>query len=115
MNLRRNADYYVEIGGWGVEKDRWFGWVTNDAQSYRPARDQPYSGTIEYGNPRRNIPAGHQLRDAATRLYGEISGGIRSVPGVQYEAAGRGSKLRGGRGRFVANPLAYDRKRKKTK
>lgn len=111
-NLKRHADYYVEIGGWGVKQDRWFGWITNTAMSYRPAKNQPYAGTVEYGNASRNIPAGNQLREAAAKISAEISGGARSLPGVQYEPAGRGSTLRGDRGRFVANPLAYDRNKK---
>lgn len=112
-NLKAGADYYMDISGWGVEKDRWFGWVTNTARSYNKTRNEPYAGTVEYGNARFNIPAGNQLRNAAALVAGDISAGRISVSGVSNAPEGRGSTLRSDKsGRFVANPLNYDRDRK---
>lgn len=109
-NLKTHAGYYIEHGGWGAERDRWFGWVTNDALSYRKTRGQPYPRVVEYGNRRLNIPAGRHLRRAAELVAGEIGSGRMEVAGVVYDPTGRGSNLRSKTsGRFVANPLAKDK------
>lgn len=67
--LKRGAYYRIGRGGWGAEKDRWFGWVGNTA---------PYATTIEWGSPSRNIEGQHHLKNAAALLgYGrerEFSG-----------------------------------------
>lgn len=104
-NLKSHADWHVEISGWGVKNDRWFGWVTNDAMSYRPTKGQPYSRVIEYGNRKRNIPAGRHLQRAADIVAGRVSSGEIALSGLSYAPEGRGSTLRGARGRFVANPI----------
>jgi hypothetical protein len=100
--LKESADIDIRPGGWGVEQDRWFGYVTNSA---------PYAAVIEYGSRRRNIAGGHQLRRAAE----EISGGIGTaegvnIPGLTRDRRGRGSTLRGAGGRFVANPITGRRR-----
>jgi hypothetical protein len=112
-NLKNGADMKVELGGWGNDRDRWFGWITNDAMSYRKSIGQPYSRVIEYGGGKNNIPPGHQLQRAADFVARRVSSGDIGIPGIQHEPAGRGSTLRGGRGRFVANPLARDVKKSK--
>lgn len=63
--LRRAAFWTVGHGGWGVEQDRWFGWVGNRA---------PYAAVIEYGSRKRNIRGQHQLRDAAHGVFGGLAG-----------------------------------------
>lgn len=98
--LKDGADMHMGRGGWGDEQDRWFGWVTNNVE---------YAAVIEYGSRRRNIPGQRQLRRAAAIVAGDISAGAVSVPGVQHERRGRGSRLRGSGGRFVANPIARDK------
>lgn len=113
-NLKRGAYYYVDKGGWGADKDRWFGWVGNNALSYRKTKNQPYPRFIEYGKPTRGIEGQHQLRDA----IGEMADGLSvNLPGISSAPEGRGSRLRGAGGRFVANPMNRDapRRRKRTK
>lgn len=123
MNLRRHAGSRVEI----VDTEmgpRWVGWVTNDAESYRPpkAPDRaPYARFIEYGKPSKGIPGGYHLRRAAelvassqmlnaasTAYGGDIPSAPRMPPGISYEPRGRGSQFRGARGRFVKAPIFRD-------
>jgi hypothetical protein len=100
---------------------RWFGWVGNNALSYRKQENQPYPRFIEYGKPSKGKPGQHQLANAVAVVAGGFAQpqGV-NIPGITYEAKGRGSKLRGSyRGRFVANPLipkntSKPRRRRKT-
>jgi hypothetical protein len=105
-NLKRGANWDVNIGGFG-HSDRWVGYVYNTALSYKKQKGQPYPRAIEYGNPARNTPGQHQLRDAANAVGANIGvpGSAVNIPGVTRVPEGRGSKTRGGRGRFIANPL----------
>jgi len=109
QNLRRGADMMIARGGFGGDQDRWFGWVSNHALSYRPRRGEPYPRFIEYGKPSKGIPGQHQLRNAAAIVAGQIgtSEGV-NLPGISRAERGRGSKIRGGSGRFVRNPLNRD-------
>lgn len=108
-NLKRGAYMDVRVGGWGSDQDRWFGYVGNNALSYRPRRGYLYGRFIEYGKPTRGIPGQHQLQRAAHAVAGGLStaGGV-NIPGVSHEPRGRGSKLRGAGGRFIRNPLNRD-------
>lgn len=108
-NLKRGADWYVDISGWYSEKDRWFGWVTNTSMSYRKQIDRPYSRVIEYGGGKNNIKPGNQLRDAARLIAGQVRSGEIGLTGVTADPRIRGAGLRGGRGRFAANPLNQDK------
>lgn len=102
--LRASAGIRMQFGGWGAEADRWFGYVTNSA---------PYAGVIEYGNTR--ISAQGQLRRAAGLIASDIGGAESAIniPGVTRDRRGRGSQLRGGGGRFIANPLTGRRRPQK--
>lgn len=109
-NLQEGADMDVEIGGFGEDHDRWMGRVYNRALSYRRTRGKPYPRYIEYGKPSRGVPGQYQLRRAAHLVAGGLgdAAGI-NIPGLSAVPAGRGSRLRGDRGRFVRNPLNRDR------
>lgn len=108
-NLRRGADMMIAQGGWYGEQDRWFGWVTNHALSYRKKRGEPYPRYIEYGKPTKGIPGQGQLRNAARVVAGELGTEIGvNLPGISRVERGRGSTLRGSGGRFVRNPLNRD-------
>lgn len=110
-NLRRGAYMRVDHGGFGAEQDRWFGWVGNNALSYRKQRNQPYPRYIEYGKPTKGVPGQYQLRRAAELVAGGLgtAEGI-NIPGVTRDSRLKGSGLRGARGRIVANPLVQDKK-----
>ncbi len=108
-NLKRGAYMHVGHGGFGEDQDRWFGWVGNRALSYRPQRGKPYPRYIEYGKPTKGVPGQGQLRRAAHLVAGGLgdAAGV-NIPGLSSAPEGRGSRLRGAGGRFVANPLNRD-------
>ncbi len=99
---------------------RWFGWVGNNALSYAKKVDQPYPRFIEYGKRSRGIAGQGQLREALAYVAKDFASptGV-NIPGITREPKGRGSTLRGARGRFVENPLipkntSKPRRRRKT-
>lgn len=61
-HLKKSAYYRVGRGGFGAEKDRWFGWVGNTAD---------YAAVIEWGSRKRNIPGRHDLKKAGAIVFGE--------------------------------------------
>lgn len=101
--LKASVSWHVGPGGWGADQDRWFGYVTNSAE---------YAAVIEYGKGTR--PGQHQLRNAAAIVAGGVTSleGV-NIPGLSHAPQGRGSTLRGARGRFVRNPLAQDAPRRR--
>ena len=102
-HLQRSADRYVGMGGWGKENDRWFGWVTNDAE---------YAAVHEWGkgSNRRRYPAFRELRNAAAIISGEgfippdqasLPADVRRVTDSRGQTRYRSTKT----GRFVKNPF----------
>ncbi|MFM8798894.1 MAG: hypothetical protein ACKODT_08050 [Fluviibacter sp.] len=102
-NLKRGAYWDVQLGGWGAEKDRYFGIVGNRAVSYRGQKGKPYPRYIEGGT--RKMPGQHQLENAVAAVTGDISAGAMAIPGLRYNPKGRGSTLQGPGGKFIRNPL----------
>lgn len=89
-NLKRGAAWDVGIGGWG-KNDRYFGWVYNDALSYRKQKGQPYPRFIEYGKPSKGKPGGYHLQKAAeivAQNFGNTSN-INLPPGYKRDRTGR--------------------------
>lgn len=105
-NLRRQAFWTVGHGGWGVEEDRWFGWVGNRA---------PYAAVIEYGSRKRGIRGQHQLRDAAQFIQSGASefGAVEAVAERSTRSGhfGRGNTVHRQQGR---NSLGRFTKRENT-
>lgn len=100
-NLKRGAYYRVGLGHeWGYGT-RWFGYVGNNALSYRKTRNKPYPRYIEYGKPTKGIPGRYDLANAVN----DAMGGEFLMPGVTPVPQGRGSQLRGAGGRFIANTM----------
>lgn len=102
-NLRDKAYWSVEMGGWGTDKDRWFGIIGNRAVSYRGQLGMPYPRYVEGGT--RRMAGQHQFRDAVAAVTGEVLGGGLTIPGITHDPRGRGSQLRGPGGKFIKNPL----------
>lgn len=109
-NLRGGADMYVDHGGWGVDQDRWFGFIGNHALSYRNTKGQPYPRFIEYGKPTKGIDGGHHLQRAADLVAGHLGGSGFKVRGIERTPHGLRSKKTG---RYVANPLNQDNPRRR--
>ena len=92
--LRRGAGTMIQRMAVPGQTERWYGWVTNRALSYRKTKGKPYPRFIEYGkanvdehgNPTgTRTPAGMQLRNAAykvaERRMGTASEAARAVLG----------------------------------
>lgn len=102
-NLQRGAEMDVVRGGFGEEKDRWYGYVTNTALSYRKQQGKPYPRYIEYGKPSRGVEGQYQLQRAANLVASGLGNtSAFNIPGLSRTPSGR---LRGAGGRFVRNPL----------
>jgi hypothetical protein len=105
QRLKKGAGIYVEI-----QNDRWQSWVINKAMSYRPTKNKPYPRYIEYGKENRDgsrSNAGHQLRDAAMRVFGNkmtAADGISSAGG--YSPGSGRSELLEPRARPARKPAA---------
>lgn len=102
-NLKAEAYWEIRPGGFGVDQDRWFGYVGNRAE---------YAAVIEYGGRRFHQQAQHQLRDAAHLIVGNfadaaqasaaLGGGIPRVHGTVRNERGhyvRGNTAHRARGR----------------
>jgi hypothetical protein len=103
QRLKKGAGIYVEI-----QNDRWQSWVINKALSYRPTKKKPYPRFIEYGKKNRDgsrSNAGHQLRDAAMRVFGNKMGAADGIglAGEYSPGSGR-SELLEGRARPARKP-----------
>lgn len=99
-NLVANAYYEAIIGG--EKNDRYIGVVGNRAESYRGQKGKPYARYVEGGTSK--MPAQHQFQRAVEAVTGQIWGGQLAVPGLRYNPKGRGSKIQGPDGRFLARP-----------